>query len=172
MGSQFTSEKGNGFDGFVLEFDGMGDDWYPKLNNNDKYNLWKSNGCGRMMRVYALQIQFETPVYSPFGASSLCAYGVQYPLTSATAKPPCNNGKRAFLVANTKNYSFWRCASCTRFDQVVATNGFFACTLPGGVPMDNLFTSEMLEDSFSFLYDPNSLLDLFSKQNKSFVSFD
>lgn len=171
VGSEYTSEKGNGFDGFVLDFGRMSSDWYPKATNNDKYNLWKSNGCGHASAVYALQIQLETPVYSPIGASALCTYSVPYPLTLQSFKPKCNKGQRPFLVANNQNqYALWRCVPCTRFEPVVATNGFFGCTLPGGVPMDDLFTSEMLEKSFSFLYDPQALLSLVQNQTSRGLS--
>ncbi len=112
-----------------------------------------------MNGVYALEFRMERTIVR----DSFCTYPAPYPLTSSaylSTRPTCDTGKRPFRVANNETgFSLWRCAACTRFEPVVAKNGFFQCTLPGRLSMDNLFTQEMLQNTFDFLYYPSKLLE-------------
>lgn len=161
-GAIFPQEpKGRGFDEFSIDFLDT-DEWHTSIKT-----LWRSEGCGDMADrgIYALEVALESPALSGGLSTAHCVAPSPYPMTSVwfnDRKPTCNDNTRAFRVADstgtTNRHSLWRCAPCTRFNPQLVANGAVGCTLPGNVPLTNLFTEEMLQRTFGFLYSAQDLL--------------
>ena len=138
---------------------------------------WQNMGCGNYEAVVALQIRLEGSYFYPQTTSAAyCSlHAGATPVTRhdfAQWAPKCSYDAsgvqyRAFRVRDAHDllpkdmYSFWRCAECTRYQTIaVPALGMFGCTLPGGVPLDNLFTEDMLAKTFPYLYNPEALAAL------------
>ena len=150
-------------DDLYLTLDNMGD-WWP----GDKTN-WPLLGCGSSPGVIALEYALErSPVTGVYCSLSVPVKPMTPHWFSIRKPPQCGYDARgtpyrAFRLRDDSRqlYSLWKCMPCTRYSaKAVSDQGMFQCTLPNGQPLANLFTDEMLQSTFPFLYQPDALSHL------------